>query len=759
MFEEAQNGTSGAFSTDDMPHNAPAAASNPAAESSPPKPASAASSADAARWPDASGMEANTEGTAEGLQLQFGSFGKADHAKSQVSANEEACNARTDQASHGSKPNGELRVEAADFVPGQWDKPKQADTMVKSESQQSLNSQTDGGSHLPGSDAHAQGWAQDYAHQYYSAQGWMWSDQYQQYGAFGYDESGLYIWYPAPTIEEWPAARDRSWGRSSGQAGGYYLPRAQRQRAQQRHPAQQQAHAQPPAPPPPRQSPRLLARPIAPTERKGTPPVAGARRLRKEPARSLSALKEAYGADAVTEAGLAILEQQFPAYSPTALKAMLEAAGGDVASALDSMSSLEAQHSKGFTPATSEKAQAIALDEENFPALQSPARPKQGSFLHKASPARAAEGHGERPKSPVSTLNQTPSATPSPAPTSAAELHSGHATPTKAAASTCSESGTDASVPHQAAKEAADSSGKEEDAAAAGAQAQETSSADAGSQDDGASAGKGAQAAAADGAAADTPQDADTLTEAVAGDKDAAEDTLQEQHLVPAATQAVSAWGRSSKLVFEPNPNAAIPDPSTTGPPGLSSTVSLGAGKKAATGRKGPQSEAPWVATGAPADAQYSSARRDARDHMRMRNAFFQQATQAYLEGDKALAKKLGANGRWHAAQMARAHQTASDDIFRQRNAPSAGRNGGLPVIDLHGQHVTEALRIVERELAQRRAPSAGRARSTQILVGTAHHSKAKHSPMRLAEAVENLLQRESVPFSKPMPGVLELQA
>ncbi len=43
---------------------------------------------------------------------------------------------------------------------------------------------------------------------------------------------------------------------------------------------------------------------------------------------------------------------------------------------------------------------------------------------------------------------------------------------------------------------------------------------------------------------------------------------------MPAAPPAVSAWGRSSKLVFEPNPNAAIPDPSTTGPPGLSSTVS-----------------------------------------------------------------------------------------------------------------------------------------------------------------------------------------
>jgi len=34
---------------------------------------------------------------------------------------------------------------------------------------------------------------------------------------------------------------------------------------------------------------------------------------------------------------------------------------------------------------------------------------------------------------------------------------------------------------------------------------------------------------------------------------------------------------------------------------------------------------------------------------------------------------------------------------------------------------------------------------------------QAKHSPMRLAEAVENLLQKEKIPFSEPTPGVLEL--
>ena len=56
-------------------------------------------------------------------------------------------------------------------------------------------------------------------------------------------------------------------------------------------------------------------------------------------------------------------------------------------------------------------------------------------------------------------------------------------------------------------------------------------------------------------------------------------------------------------------------------------------------------------------------------------------------------------------------------------------------MIDLHGQHVTEALRIVERELAQRRAHSAGRARSTQILVGTAHHSKVTVAPSSLPQS------------------------
>ena len=167
--------------------------------------------------------------------------------------------------------------------------------------------------------------------------------------------------------------------------------------------------------------------------------------------------------------------------------------------------------------------QGIALDEENFPALQSPARPKQSGFLAKTSPDKAAADLQERPRSPVSTLNQAPSATPSPAPTSAADVLSGNVTPVKAADSTCSETGTDSSMPHQA-TQAESCEGEEPAAAAPAAQeagpeaiaaqdaAQEVQSANVESQDDSAGPEKATQqetAAAEEPASKAAEQNAD----------------------------------------------------------------------------------------------------------------------------------------------------------------------------------------------------------------------------------------------------------
>ena len=73
-----------------------------------------------------------------------------------------------------SKAGGELRVDAAEFVPGQWDKPKQAavaSEMIANGSQHSLSGLTDDDSIVQGSDANPAGWtAADYSQQYYIAQ-------------------------------------------------------------------------------------------------------------------------------------------------------------------------------------------------------------------------------------------------------------------------------------------------------------------------------------------------------------------------------------------------------------------------------------------------------------------------------------------------------------------------------------------------------------------------------------------------------------
>jgi hypothetical protein len=66
-------------------------------------------------------------------------------------------------------------------------------------------------------------------------------------------------------------------------------------------------------------------------------------------------LKETYGADAVRSAALAVLEQQFPAYSTASLREMLGAADDNLGCALDLLASLEAEHANQQRPPKAEK--------------------------------------------------------------------------------------------------------------------------------------------------------------------------------------------------------------------------------------------------------------------------------------------------------------------------------------------------------------------------------------------------------------------
>ena len=180
-------------------------------------------------------------------------------------------------------------------------------------------------------------------------------------------------------------------------------------------------------------------------------------------------------------------------------------------------------------------------------------------------------------------------------------------------------------------------------------------------------------------------------------------------------------------------------------------SVTVGYGSGNFSGRRVASSQ-PWVETGDAVSHMYATTREDAKGHLRARNMCFQQATQAYLSGNKALAKDLSRKGREHARLMAAAHANAAENIFRERNTGVGG--SGPRMFDLHGLHVQEALSVLHRELGECAARGDGVA---HVLVRTGHHTKGSRTPSRLPGAVAEYLAHRRVRFWEPQPGMLEV--
>ena len=88
------------------------------------------------------------------------------------------------------------------------------------------------------------------------------------------------------------------------------------------------------------------------------------------------------------------------------------------------------------------------------------------------------------------------------------------------------------------------------------------------------------------------------------------------------------------------------------------------------------------------------------------------------------------------------------------------GVAAGVVLLDLHGLHVNEALKILGREIGQLQEGGQGKGRlpvRVHILVGTGHHTKGSRTPARLPVAVETFLQGEGLKYTKPDPGLLQL--
>ncbi|XVE70818.1 hypothetical protein DITRI_Ditri10aG0101100 [Diplodiscus trichospermus] len=168
-----------------------------------------------------------------------------------------------------------------------------------------------------------------------------------------------------------------------------------------------------------------------------------------------------------------------------------------------------------------------------------------------------------------------------------------------------------------------------------------------------------------------------------------------------------------------------------------------------------------WLETGDAVANLYSELREEARDHARLRNAYFEQAQQAFLIGNKALAKELSVKGQLHNMHMKAAHGKAQESIYRQRNpVPPENVRGQERMIDLHGLHVSEAIHMLKHELSVLRstARAADQRLQVYICVGTGHHTRGSRTPARLPVAVQRyLLEEECLDYTEPQPGLLRV--
>ncbi|KAI5459899.1 hypothetical protein BGZ63DRAFT_388938 [Mariannaea sp. PMI_226] len=130
-------------------------------------------------------------------------------------------------------------------------------------------------------------------------------------------------------------------------------------------------------------------------------------------------------------------------------------------------------------------------------------------------------------------------------------------------------------------------------------------------------------------------------------------------------------------------------------------------------------------------EREYDRLRDLARAEANKRNHCFDRSREAYNSGDGAEAKQLSNEGKSHAAKMDNYNRQASDFIFRANNAPGKVE---ADCIDLHGQFVEEAERILEDRI---RADSAAGQTHLHAIVGKGNHS-ANHV-QKLKPKIEEL--------------------
>jgi len=143
---------------------------------------------------------------------------------------------------------------------------------------------------------------------------------------------------------------------------------------------------------------------------------------------------------------------------------------------------------------------------------------------------------------------------------------------------------------------------------------------------------------------------------------------------------------------------------------------------------------------------EYHVFRTSAKQHWDSMRSCYQKAAVAFSKGEREYAAYLSDQGKVQTKLAREADERASRDIFKARNRGIEN----VITIDLHGQHVKQAMQLVKGHLLLGTyVPSV---QTLRVITGCGSHGLGKS---KVKQSVSKLLQREGIEWSEENQGVL----
>ncbi|KAK6235039.1 hypothetical protein SCA6_010376 [Theobroma cacao] len=143
---------------------------------------------------------------------------------------------------------------------------------------------------------------------------------------------------------------------------------------------------------------------------------------------------------------------------------------------------------------------------------------------------------------------------------------------------------------------------------------------------------------------------------------------------------------------------------------------------------------------------EYNKFRKTAEEHWDSMRSYYQKAATAYSKGEWEYAAYLSDQGKKQTKLAREADERASQDIFKARNKGFEN----VITIDLHGQHVNQAMRLLKLHLLfGTHVPSV---QTLRVITGCGTHGMGKS---KLKQSVIKLLEEEGIQWREENRGTV----